>query len=167
MNIEYRLACLSDINEVMELVKDSIIAMEKNKIFQWDHLYPTEEDFLEDIKHESLYIGLNEGKIVVIYALDQQCDEAYKNGKWRYPDTEYFTIHRLCVNAHFQNMGIGKRAMHFIEEKLRTKGIQVIRLDVFGQNPYALHLYENMGYYKVGCADWRKGRFFLMEKHIS
>lgn len=166
MDIEYRLAILEDINEIIDLIENSIIAMERNNIFQWDELYPAREDFIEDIRHGSLYIGLCEGKIAVVFALNQQSDEAYKNGKWLYPNREYYIIHRLCVNCFFQNKGVGKQTMQFIERELKAKDIQAVRLDVFGENPYALRLYTHMGYSKVGYADWRKGRFYLMEKYL-
>lgn len=166
MIIEYRLANLTDLKEIVELVKNAIVDMEKNHILQWDELYPTREDFTEDIKHENLYVGICEGKIAVIFVLNQQSDEAYRNGKWLYPEREYYVIHRLCVNPLFQNKGVGKQTMQFIEKRLRSKNIQAIRLDVFSKNPYALNLYKNLGYSQAGCADWRKGRFYLMEKYI-
>ena len=39
-------------------------------------------------------------------------------------------------------------------------------MDVFSENPFALKLYKRNGYQVRGCADWRKGRFFLMEKSL-
>lgn len=41
-----------------------------------------------------------------------------------------------------------------------------IRLDVFTKNPYAQKLYRKNGYQVRGFADWRKGRFDLMEKKL-
>lgn len=166
MNVKYRLALLEDIDGIMELIKNAVIEMERNNIFQWDELYPAREDFIEDIKHNSLYIGLCEGKTAVVFALNRQCDEAYKSGKWLYPNREYYIVHRLCVNCFFQNKGVGKQTMQFIERELKAKNIQAIRLDAFSENPYALRLYTHMGYSKVGDAYWRKGRFYLMEKYL-
>lgn len=48
--------------------------------------------------------------------------------------------------------------------KASESDIESIRLDVFTQNPFALRLYEKTGYRKTGTADWRKGKFILMEK---
>lgn len=166
MDINYRLACMDDINEIVELVKNAISKMERNHIFQWDELYPTKEDFIQDIANDSLYIGFYQDEMAVIFVLNQQSEDEYKNGKWLYPNKEYYIIHRFCVNCCFQNKGIGKHTMQFIEEKLRKKNIQAIRLDVFSKNCYALSLYEHMGYSRVGYADWRKGRFYLMEKYL-
>ena len=43
-------------------------------------------------------------------------------------------------------------------------GYQSIRLDVFSENPFAQKLYRKNGYVTRGSAEWRKGRFDLMEK---
>ena len=57
--------------------------------------------------------------------------------------------------------------MDFIEKVLMEKGIEAIRLDVFSKNPYALKLYEQCGFRKTGEANWRKGKFYLMEKYLK
>jgi len=54
-----------------------------------------------------------------------------------------------------------------IEEQIKNMGYSSVRLDVFSKNPYAIRLYEKNGYKKRGYADWRKGRFFLMEKTLN
>lgn len=167
MNIEYRIASSDDLNDIAVLVKNAIATMEKNNIFQWDDIYPTIDDFAEDINCNSLYVGLYEGKIVVAFTLNKKSDEEYINGKWRYSSKEYYVIHRLCVNSLFQNKGIGKQTIQFIENKLKSENIPAVRLDVFSQNPYAINLYTHMGYSKTGYADWRKGRFYLMEKYLD
>lgn len=56
--------------------------------------------------------------------------------------------------------------MLYIENELRKQGVKAIRLDAFEKNPYALKLYEKLGFEKVGHAQWRKGRFLLMEKKL-
>lgn len=162
----YRLAKESDIDKICSLIENAVIEMESHQIFQWDSLYPTKADFLDDIQKQQLFIGLSDNDILVIYALNKDCDKEYKNGAWKYPDSKYRIIHRLCVNPKYQNRGIAKNTLLHIEKELREIGIETIRLDVFSKNPFALSLYQNSGYEKVGSADWRKGRFYLMEKHL-
>lgn len=166
MEIEYRLAHPEELEEICHLVAAAVAEMKRNGIDQWDERYPVKEDFAEDIDQRCLYVGWIRGVMAVIFALNQQYDEEYKNGNWSYPDQEFEVLHRLCVNPLFQNQGVGKRTMQFMEEKVRAGNIRAIRLDVFSGNPYALCLYTHMGYRKVGYADWRKGRFYLMEKYL-
>lgn len=160
----YRLADENDIGAICNLVKAAIRNMERQNIFQWDELYPAKEDFLEDIQKQQLFMGLLGDDIAVVYVVNEECDEEYQNGMWKYPDCEYRIIHRLCVNPIYQNQGIARKTLSHIEGELKKLNVGTVRLDVFSKNPFALSLYQNKGYENVGFADWRKGRFYLMEK---
>ncbi len=164
--MNYRLAKESDIEIINDIVKSAILEMENNNIHQWDNIYPTKDDFLLDIKKGQLFIGILDGDISVVFTVNKEYDEQYKNGVWKYPNCEYRIIHRLCVNPKYQNQGIASNTLNYIESELRKNGIEAIRLDVYCNNPYALSLYHKNGYEKVGLAKWRKGIFFLMEKHL-
>lgn len=166
MDIEYRLAQPGDLGEICDLVGRAVNRMIENNIFQWDEIYPAEIDFCEDIDRKQLYTGIVDGRIAVIYTLNQDCDDEYKNGMWKDESVPYYVIHRLCVNPDFQNRGIARRALLHIEEQLLSIGVRAIRLDAFTENPYSLRLYGHLGYSRVGYANFRKGRFHLMEKYL-
>ena len=166
MTIEYRKAEPNDIEEICSIVHDVVGVMERDNIFQWDYLYPDKGDFQEDIRKSQLYVGSVNGQIAVMYTLNQECDKEYENGKWKYKDEPFYIVHRLCVNPAFQNKGIAKSTLLYSEKQLKEMSIHVIRLDVFSDNPFALRLYNSLGYSQVGHADWRKGKFFLMEKRF-
>ncbi len=136
MEILYRLATIDDLDSVLQLVESAVNQMGQEKI------------------------------IVVVYAINEQCDEQHKNGKWQYIGENYKIIHRLCVSPDCQNKGIAQMTLIHIEEELKSLGVKAIRLDVFCENPYALKLYMKNGYQKTGVACWRKGKFLLMEKRI-
>lgn len=164
--ITYRRAELNDIEVICGLVgrvKDTLI---QNGIFQWDEVYPVKDDFLEDINKGHLYIGLMDGRTAVLYALNQEFDEQYGRGRWKNEAEPFYVVHRLCVEPDFQNKGIARRTLLHIEEVLKKSGIHSVRLDVFSGNPFALKLYDSMGYTKTGCCEWRKGTFYLMEKYF-
>ena len=162
----YRLAEERDIESIYNIVTSAIAEMENMDIHQWDSIYPTKEDFLSDIQKKTLFVGMSDDVVSVLFTISKECDEQYNNGSWEYPNSEYRVIHRLCVDPAYQNRGIAKETLAYIENNLRGKGIDSIRLDVFCNNPYAISLYYNSGYKKVGTAEWRKGKFLLMEKHL-
>ena len=164
MTLDFRKATSNDIEEICSIVHNAVGVMERQNIFQWDDLYPAKEDFREDVDKGQLYVGLMNGQIAVVYTLNQECEKEYENGKWKYKDEPFYIVHRLCVNPTVQNKGIAKSTLLYIEKQLLEMGIHVIRLDVFSNNPFAIRLYNSLGYSEVGYADWRKGRFFLMEK---
>lgn len=143
MDIEYRKATLGNLYEIMELIKSAVICMSQAEIYQRDEVYTDEATIKQDIENNDLYIGIVDGKIAVIYVINNSCDEEYNNGDWQYPDTEYRIIHRLCVHPDFQNKGVGKITMEYIESKHSNAGIDSIRLYAFIKNPYAVKLYKN------------------------
>lgn len=164
MKILYRVATVSDLNEIFLLVCNAIKRMEADDIYQWDSIYPTKEDFDSDIKKNQLYVGIVNDKIAVVYVLNKEFEEEYKNGKWQCFTESFYIIHRLCVSPDFQKHGVAYTTLLHIENELKLIGTDSIRLDVFSKNPYALKLYINSGYKKVGVVHWRKGQFYLMEK---
>ncbi len=162
--MNYRLGKIEDLDEIERLIKDAISLMREQGIEQWDEVYPAREDFAKDIEQGYLYVADKEDKMAAIYVISEECDAAYMNGQWE--NEKPCIIHRLCVSADCQNEGIGKKVLKHIENQLVDMGYDSVRLDVFSENPYALKLYDKNGYTKRGYADWRKGRFYLMEKSI-
>lgn len=166
MNINYTTADLKNLDNVCLLIRKATENMENQNIHQWDAEYPNREILREDIEKGQLYIGSVNEKTAVIYVLNHEFDEEYKNGQWKFPDKPFCIIHRLCVDPDFQNKGVAKAVIKHVEEYAAAKGFKAIRLDCFTGNPYAIKLYTNSGYNTVGYADWRIGRFFLMEKYL-
>lgn len=166
-DIMFRKGTMDDLNTIDKLFQDAIVEMNKNHIFQWDEKYPDKEVLKEDIRNKQLYVGKISNKTCSVFVLNQETEEQYVNGAWRFPDLPFYAIHRLCVNPAFQNQGIGTKTIMYAEDILREQGIDVIRLDAFCLNPYALKMYASLDYNIVGEAHWRTGTFYLMEKRID
>ena len=167
MTLQYRKATLDDLEEIYALVSYAVDDLIRKEILQWDEIYPTKKDFRDDINKNQLYVGLTDNQIAVVYALNQESDKEYQNGNWKYPDRPYYVVHRLCVHPNFQHRGIAKHTLLHIEAELLQNDIHAIRLDAFSNNPFSLKLYDSLQYSRVGYADWRKGRFYLMEKYLN
>lgn len=164
--MEYRLGTKKDIDNIWQLIQAAIEEMERHGIHQWDELYPIREDFEADINKHTLYVVYEGNELVAIYVISAECDEAYKNGNWENADEKAYILHRFCVNPNLQNRGIGKTVLAHMENQVKHMGYESIRLDVYTKNPYAQRLYLHNGYEARGFADWRKGRFDLMEKKL-
>lgn len=162
----YRAGTLNDVDAICELIKAAIEKMEEQGIHQWDELYPDRSDFISDIEKNTLYVAAEGDELVAIYVISTECDDAYFECSWNGELSKACVIHRLCVSSRFQNKGVGQTILSHIEEHLRELGYESARLDVFTENPYALRLYRKNGYEERGYADWRKGRFILMEKQL-
>ncbi|MBD5494215.1 MAG: GNAT family N-acetyltransferase [Lachnospiraceae bacterium] len=167
MEIRYRQALADDIQDIETLITKAIAHMKENGIEQWDELYPTKDDFMDDIRNNQLTVGCIENQIAVVFTINQAYDEEYENGKWKEPEKSFNVVHRLCVHPKFQNMGIARQAMDYIEKQTLSEGKRAVRLDVYSKNTYANKLYLGRGYQKVGEVEWRKGCFYLMEKYLD
>jgi len=161
--MNYRLATIEDLSEIENIYQDAIQTMNGNGIDQWDMVrYPTTEDIRRDIETQEMYIGTKDGHIAVAYTINKEADAQYQNATWR-EGTNFLIVHRLCVAPVFQHQHIARETMNHIQEESRNYGIKAIHLDAFTQNPYAIALYEKLGYQKCGEAEWMKGKFNLYE----
>lgn len=160
----FKKATLLDLNEIYEMFSSAVEAMEIECIFQWDDIYPDKAVLSDDISKGQMFIGILNGEICSAFVINKEYDDEYGNGNWNYSGDNFKIIHRLCVNPKYQNIGIGKMTMNYIENKLAKSGVASVRLDVFSENPHAIRLYKGLGYNAVGTALWRKGIFYLMEK---
>ena len=165
MKLQFRPAQANDLPEICALIRAATDAMARQGIFQWDELYPTDADFRRDLEMECLHVGAVDGRITVVYALNRECDPEYETGQWTCGG-DYLVLHRLCVHPALQRRGVARRTMARVESQAAAMGARSLRLDVFTQNPGALRLYIGCGFQQTGHADWRMGRFLLMEKAL-
>ena len=163
--MHYRLATMDDLTEICNMIEAAKQHMSEQGIEQWDDIYPVCEDFEEDINKKTMYVVIKDTQFAAIYAISEECDDEYFKCEWE--NRKPCIIHRFCVSPAFQNNGVGAIVLNHIETRLIEAGYDSVRLDVFTQNPYALRLYEKNGYIKRGYAEWRKGRFLLMEKKLD
>ena len=165
--MEFRKAQMCDLTEVMALFRAATLAMRAVGIDQWDEIYPSADVVREDIGRAQMHIGLESGKIAVVFVLEPCHEGEYEPASWRYVEPEFTVLHRLCVHPDFQGQGIARQAMDYLEQAVLKSGISAIRLDAFPQNPAAIRLYESRGYVKAGEVTFRKGLFYLYEKQLS
>ena len=67
---------------------------------------------------------------------------------WKVMDE--FHLHNIAVHFDFQRRHIGKSLIQHVKNRLQSKNIQRIYLEVSGENKPAQKLYESMGFQKKG-----------------
>lgn len=164
--MNFSTAQAEDLAEILLLFRAATTRMDAHGVYQWDEIYPDEGILSEDIARGNMTIGKIDGRIAVAFMLDFCEDSDYETAAWRYCEQDIVVLHRLCVHPDFQGQGVARQAMDYLENEVRARGVQTIRLDAFSQNPAALHLYESRGYQKAGEISYRKGLFYLYEKKL-
>lgn len=164
MMLALKTAQPGDIETVAAIFRRAIIDMDAKGIFQWDEIYPSKADLRGDIDNKEMFLICNDELIVGVVVLNNRLDEEYAQGDWFFEEPA--AVHRLCIDPVCQQKGYGRQAIGLAEVSLKERGFQSVRLDAFSQNPYALRLYESLGYRRAGEVHYRKGLFYLYEKSL-
>lgn len=165
MDVLFRPAEPGDAVAVVSLFMQAIAHMLETGIYQWDEIYPSEALLRADIANGEMYVLERGRDILSAVVINEHQDETYAQGDWRF-EGQAAVIHRLCVHPKFQHQGVAGETMRHAERLISGRGYRCIRLDTFTLNPYALKLYEALGYLKAGEVTNRKGRFALLEKAL-
>ena len=143
------LANINDLDRVKKIADDCALEMVSRKIFQWDENYPNIEIFKKDIDNQNLYVYRNKSLILGCIMLSLSKDEVYNNINWLTKDEKNLYVHRLAVDPHYQNKGIGKLLMDFAEEYGRINSLKSIRLDTFSKNERNKKFYRSREYIQL------------------
>ncbi len=65
-------------------------------------------------------------------------------------------ILNICLRDDQRGLGVGRQLMDFLLERARSAHMQEAFLEVRPSNPVAIHLYESLGFVRVGV---RKGYY--------
>ena len=161
--MDYKLATMSDLQDVCHLIEDAKDYLDKQEIHQWTKYYPHEDDFKQDIKNKSLYLVKEKEELLAIYTLNEEVDDDYHNYQWT--SDNFCVLHRLCVSPNRQ--GEGQIILDHIFKQAIKMGYDTMRLDVFASHLAAVHVYEKHGFIKHGEGLWYTGKFYLMEKCLK
>jgi len=166
MNLNFRLAVQQDLPEVWQMFVDAIDLMNSQGIPQWDEIYPNHQTISDDIQKQQMYLLIQDEVIVSAVVLNEEQDQSYQTADWKHADGKIAVIHRLCVKTSTQGKSYGKKTVQLAEQELFRLGYDSVRLDAVSFNPFALKLYDSLGYQKTGEAFYRKGKFYLFEKPL-
>jgi Acetyltransferases len=161
-----RVANLNDKSVLMTLIHRVVADMQGKGIDQWDLFYPNAEVIQEDLESGTLYVDADKETIRGMIVLNEDQSREYATVDWNFRSNKALVIHRLCVDPRFQGNGIAGRLMGYAETFGCKQDYQVIRLDTFSRNPYALRLYDRLGYRRSGIVWFPKGKFYCFEKKL-
>ena len=149
MTINYRVAEITDITILLELVKEF---HEKEKLA-----------FDEKLDRNALEIFLADGSWGQVWIIQQE-DEAIGymiltlGYSLEYRGRDAF-IDELYLRPKHRGQGIGTQMLTFAEETCRVLGVQALHLEVDFENPDAQRLYHRVGY--------QRHHRFLMSKILA
>ena len=137
--MNYRLANECDIEVISDIVKSAIAEMEKNNVFQWDDVYPTKDDFLNDIKKDNCYSVVVDGKIVANISVNA-CSMKYKGNV-----VNLIQLGTIMTDPDYRGKGFARALM---EEVMKDYEGKVDGIYLYA-NDSVLDFYPKFGFQKA------------------
>ncbi|MBT3713208.1 MAG: GNAT family N-acetyltransferase [Anaerolineae bacterium] len=104
----------------------------------------TEEALLKRLKYTQIYLVYLDEKLVGEISFQVTPKQLYL----RISGSAWIGIN--IGEASARGKGVGVKAMQYLEDEIRAKGIKRIELGVFEYNAPAIRLYKKMGYEEIG-----------------
>ena len=95
--------------------------------------------------------GIEKGSIVSVVAeVGGRLEASGDVTKGSYEDTKHHGYLGIAISRTHRNRGIGLEVMRTLIKESRKAGLKTIQLEVFANNPRAIHVYERTGFKEAG-----------------
>lgn len=148
-----RLGTLSDIDMIMEIIKDAKKLLKDSGSTQWNEPdgYPTRDTFISDINNNVLYVSVRDNIVVGLCAVVPGLDPSYSeiDGAWL-QDNKYSAIHRMAVKKEYYHKGITLELLDNATEVATLNGSYSLRADTHKLNKPMQGLLNKYGFKLCG-----------------
>lgn len=145
----FRAATEQDIDDVLEILAQTVPIMQQSGNQQWDNTYPDRARFEQDIRSQSLYLYCDDGRTLGFVCINNEEPSAYATADWQVP-APVMTLHRMAVLPDSRKAGIGAALVRFCETRARECGAAAIHTDTNSKNIPVNALFQKLGYRFTG-----------------
>lgn len=134
--MEFRKAVETDVNNIMNIIKQAQAYFKEQGINQWQDNYPNVETISSDIADKNSYVLSKDNNIVATAAVSFDREKTYDSiyeGEW-ISNNEYAVIHRIAVNNNYKGLGLSSQIIKNIEQLCLNKGVHSIKVDTHEEN---------------------------------
>lgn len=165
--MEHRLATLSDLDRIMEIIADAQRFLKESSVDQWQNGYPTREIFEADIKKSACHAFTLEGKLAGVISVFFENEPSYErvyDGRWLTGDAPYAMFHRAAVGKDYRGMGIASEMLSYAENMAIEHGYKSMRGDTHRDNKAMRGLLKKRGFVHCGTIFIDSGGEALSER---
>jgi len=134
--MEFRKAVETDVNNIMNIIKQAQAYLKEQGINQWQDNYPNVETISNDIADKNSYVLLKDNNIVATAAVSFDGEKTYDSiyeGEW-ISNNEYAVIHRIAVDSNYKGLGLSSQIIKNVEQVCLNKGVNSIKVDTHEEN---------------------------------
>ncbi len=149
MNI--RKSKITDINEIMTLIRQAQKYFKETGIDQWQDGYPQEANIHDDIKKSCSYV-LEDEKIIgtMYFAIEDDPSYFFIKGQWLTKNQPYAVIHRIVVDENHKGQNLAKKLLDYTINECQKKHIHSIRIDTHHDNLSMRHFLTKNDFHACG-----------------
>ena len=151
--MKIRRATAEDLKAVSAFYNDLIDQMHENDYYTaWEkNVYPDEKLMAIFIEAGTMYIGIENDRIIASMVLNREGNEVYNDVRWSVDadPSQVMVLHILGVSLREKNRGLGRQMLEYARDIASAAGVRAIRMDVHVTNITAQKLYEKNSYIPV------------------
>lgn len=144
-----RKANMNDLEKIMKIIKATVEEMKDYNNTQWDENYPSNKDFVSDIKKQDLYVDEIDGDVAGFICLNYEEPEEYVDLNWS-SNKKAMVIHRMAVNPSFRKKGIASKLVDFAEKLAEENSVSYLKSDTYSINSKMNAFLTKCGFIKIG-----------------
>ena len=168
MKYLFRLAKVSDISVIWDILKKAIQQRKEDGSNQWQDGYPNVLVIEKDIEKGVGFV-LTENNVIVGYtAVLINNEPEYKKiqGKWL-TDSNYVVFHRVAISEQYLRKGLAKKILENIECYALKNNIYSIKADTNFDNVAMLKIFKKLNYTYCGEVYFRNSPRRAYEKVLA
>ncbi|MCF8416343.1 MAG: GNAT family N-acetyltransferase [Crocinitomicaceae bacterium] len=147
----FRLATLTDLPAIWDILQQAIARRKADGSNQWQDGYPNPEVVQNDIEKEVGFVLTLENEIAgyFVVLINDEPEYAKIIGKWLTND-DFAVFHRVAISEDNLGKGLAKSIFQFIEDYALKNDIFSVKADTNFDNHAMLSLFEKSGYVYCG-----------------
>ena len=147
----FRLATLTDLPAIWDILQQAIARRKADGSNQWQDGYPNPEVIQNDIEKEVGFVLTLENEIAgyFVVLINDEPEYAKIEGKWLTND-DFVVFHRVAISEDNLGRGLAKSIFQFIEDYALNNDIFSVKADTNFDNHAMLSLFEKSGYVYCG-----------------
>ncbi len=145
-----RIADPGQLEEIWDMVFNSVVLMMLDGLDQWNLEYPTKEMIKQDLDSGNLWALASNEKLTGMVVLNENADPEYDPIEWLMPEARYLCVHKLLIKPALRGNGFGALLLHFAIDHAIENGYDSVRLDGNSTIPWLLKMYRDAGFQHVG-----------------
>lgn len=157
-----------DLVDVLSLLQDCIVDMNRNGLKQWNSAYPGSEIMKYDVEKGTLYLFTDLGIAKGMINLSDERPDDYKEIKWKGESDKILYINRFAVHPIWKDSDIAEQLIGFAENFAKENKFLGIRLDVLDSYPVDNKFFTAKNYEFAGefHSSFQKIPYTCYEKNI-